>query len=110
MNTSPSATPKREEDVRECTLTACHRVGLYSHIGDHNSGDFLERACVELVAASGDACPLSPPYNDYLMTFRQAMRSCLEGKGHSGFGIYLQRLCTEAYTWRKFCAYHADRL
>ena len=103
--------PTQEElDVRSCVLKACHRVGLYRQIANPNSTEFLDRSCKELVTLSGDSCPIGPPYNNGLMTFRQAMRLCLEDKGYSGFKIFLQKLCTRAYTWKDFCEYHADGL
>ena len=97
-------------DVRKCTLRACHRVGLYANIRNPNDTRFLERACDELVEESGSSCPVHPPYNDYLLTFRQALRTCLLDQGYEVVRIYLQRLCTEGYTWDDFCRYHADRL
>ena len=71
----------RQSDVRECTLLACHRVGLYAHISDLDSDPFLDRPCVELVEASADSCPISPPYNDTLMTFRARYRRRAQGEG-----------------------------
>lgn len=99
-----------ERDVRRCTLDACHRVGLLSHIRNPADARFLDRPCRELVAESGDTCPVHPPYNDYLLSFRQALRQCLFDKGYDVVRVYLQRLCTEGYTWRDFCRYHADRV
>ncbi|MDH3216435.1 MAG: hypothetical protein OEN01_09115 [Candidatus Krumholzibacteria bacterium] len=108
MTDSPLST--LEQDVRQCTLAACHRVRLYKRIVHPNSPRFLDRPCNELVIESGESCPVGPPYNDYLMTFRQRLRTCLQDKGYDGFAIYLQRLCTDEFTWRDFCRYHADRL
>lgn len=100
---------QREADCRACTLRACHRVGLYTHISDPESDEFLGRACAELVTASNDQCPVAPPYNDVLMTFRQRYRSCLKDEGYKKIRIYLQRLCTEDWTWQTWCRYHSRR-
>ncbi len=104
----PPANP--EGDVRKCTLAACHRVGLYTSMRNPNDARFLERSCRELVDESGARCPVHPPYDDFLTSFRQALRACLMDKGHDVVRVYLQRLCTEGYTWNDFCRYHADRL
>jgi hypothetical protein len=97
---------QKEQDVRECTLAACHRVGLYTHISDHNSPMFLERATMELVSACDEECPIGPPYNDCLMTFKQKLRHCLlNEKGYRRVYIFLQRLC-EDQDWHYFCRYH----
>ena len=104
----------RASDVRRSVLTACHRVGLYTHIQNHDDDGFLSRPCSELVNESGATCPLAPPYNDYLMTFREAMRSALADAGYSAIVIYLQRLCSRLngvpFTWDVFCRYHARRV
>jgi len=104
----------RTADTRSCTLAACHRVGLYVHIHDPNGDEFLSRQCLELVTEAGVDCPVQPPYGDILMTFRQAMHTCLLDKGYTKVRLYLQRLCStlngQPYTWDDFCRYHADRL
>jgi hypothetical protein len=99
-----------ERDVRKCALGACHRVGLYAHVRHPNDPRFLNRPCHQLVDESGATCPVHPPYNDYLLSFRQALRQCLRDKGYDVVRVYLQRLCTEGYTWGDLCRYHADRL
>ncbi len=101
---------KMERDTRSAVLAACHRVGLYGHLRSSNGAAFLDRPCVELVSAAGETCPIGPPYNIVLHTFRESMRANLEAKGYSGFMLFLQRLCTQGFLWRDFCAYHADRL
>ena len=113
--TDPSASGiTRSANARSCALAACHRVGLYTHIQDPDSDGFLSRRCLELVTEAGVDCPVHPPYDDVLMTFRQVMRTCLEDKGYTQVRVYLQRLCSrlnrEPYTWDDFCRYHADRL
>ena len=100
----------RQSDVRECTLLACHRVGLYARISDPDSDLFLDHPCVELVEASADSCPISPPYNDTLMTFRARYVAALREKGYETVRVYLQRLCTEDWTWRRWCRHHAGRI
>ena len=100
----------RQSAVRECTLLACHRVGLYPHISDSESDRFLDRSCVELVEASVERCPISPPYNDTLMTFRARYVAALRERGYETVRVYLQRLCTEDWTWRRWCRHHARRI
>ena len=120
--------PTKEEEIRACTLAGCHRVGLYEDLTDPNSDAFLDREARELVEASDDECPIGPPYNDVLMTFREFMRSCLEGKGYTRIKIFLQRLCStkessdgpsgessgepsgDPFTWRDFCRWHVPRI
>ncbi len=101
---------QEERDVRSCVLAACHRVGLYPHLVGPNSKAFLDRPSAELVTAAGAACPIGPPYDPVLLTFRQELRAGLKEKGYSGFMIFLQRLCTRDFAWRDFCEYHADGL
>ena len=91
-------------------MAACQRVGLYRRISDPDSDLFLDRPCVELVEASADRCPVSPPYNDTLMTFRARYVGALKEKGYETVRVYLQRLCTEDWTWRRWCRYHARRV
>lgn len=100
----------RQSDVRECALLACQRVGLYARVSDPDSDLFLDRPCVELVEASADSCPISPPYNDTLMTFRARCVAALREKGYERVRVYLQRLCTEDWTWRRWCRHHAGRI
>ncbi len=107
---SESALRLRQSDVREAAIAACHRVGLYRRISDPDSDLFLDRPCVELVEASADRCPVSPPYNDTLMTFRARYVGALKEKGYETVRVYLQRLCTEDWTWRRWCRYHARRI
>ena len=99
-----------ERDVRKCALVACHRIGLYTNVQNPNDARFLTRLCREMVDESGAVCPVHPQYNDYLLTFRQSLRECLLEKGYDVVRVYLQRLCTEGYTWTDFCRYHADRI
>ena len=99
-----------ERDTRSAVLAACHRVGLYGHLKNSRSAEFLDRPCTELVEAAEETCPIGPPYNIVLHTFRETMRAELACRGHSGFMIFLQRLCTKGFSWRDFCEYHADRL
>ncbi|WP_419856878.1 hypothetical protein [Candidatus Palauibacter irciniicola] len=96
--------------MRECAMRACRRVGLYRRISDPDSDLFLDRPCVELVEASADRCPVSPPYNDTLMTFKARYVGALKEKGYETVRVYLQRLCTEEWTWRRWCRYHARRV
>ncbi|MXW66110.1 MAG: hypothetical protein F4Z72_03710 [Gemmatimonadales bacterium] len=103
-------TDARQSDVRECAMAACQRVGLYRRISDPDSDLFLDRRCVELVEASADRCPVSPPYNDTLMTFKARYVGALKEKGYETVRVYLQRLCTEEWTWRRWCRYHARRV
>ncbi len=102
---------QREEDCRECTLAACQRVGLYPQLDDPDSQDFLARSTAELVEAAFLTCPIGPPYNDILMTFKQRYRSCLEDKGYKTIRLFLQRLCQEGTqsTWEGFCKFHGSR-
>ena len=99
-----------ERAVRSAVLAACHRIGLYGQVQSPHDAAFLDRPCVELVAVAEETCPIGPPYNIVLHTFRETMRAELEDDGYSDFMIFLQRLCTEGFLWRDFCEYHADRL
>lgn len=99
-----------EREVRSAVLAACHRIGLYGHLRSPHSPEFLDRPCAELVAAAAEDCPIGPPYNIVLHTFRESMRAELAAQGHDGFMIFLQRLCAQDFLWRDFCEYHADRL
>lgn len=110
MPTQESESALRQSDVRECALLACRRVGLYRHVSDPDSDLFLDRPCVELVEASADRCPISAPYNDTLMTFRARYAHALKEKGYETVRVYLQRLCTEDWTWRRWCRHHARRV
>ena len=101
---------QEERAVRSAALAACHRVGLYGHLKSSQAAAFLDRPCLELVSAAGETCPIGPPYNIVLYTFRETMRAELDKKGYAGFMLFLQRLCTQGFLWRDFCEYHADRL
>ena len=100
----------RRDAVQRSALAGCRRIGLYHDVTDAASGRFLDRSCAELVEASMDECPVSPPYNDILMAFRQRYGRCLEEEGYGLVRVYLQRLCTEGWTWRQWCRYHATRM
>ena len=106
----------KEEDIRACVLDACHRVGLYDQFDDPNGAPFLDRLANELVIAAEDTCPHGPPYNVFLMTFREAMRSGLSRRGYTDVTIFLQRLCStkapggDPFTWRDFCKWHVPQV
>ena len=106
----------REEDIRACVLDACHRVGLYPQLDDFNGTEFLDRLAKELVEAADETCEVAPPYGDILMTFREAMRTCLIDRGYDRISIFLQRLCStkapdgDPFTWRDFCKWHVPRV
>jgi len=106
----------REEDIRACVLEGCHRVGLYPQLADPNGDAFLDRVATELVEAADEVCPVAPPYGDVLMTFREAMRTCLVDKDYTRISIFLQRLCStkspggDPFTWRDFCKWHVPRI
>ena len=93
----------REEDIRACVLDACHRVGMYKQLDDPNGGDFLDRSSNELVTAADDTCPHGPPYNVFMMTFRERMRSCLTSRGYTDITIFLQRLCSKKSSGERKC-------
>jgi hypothetical protein len=82
---------------------------MYPNFNDPNAAEFLDRNAVELVTASLDECPISPPFNTVLMTFKQRYRTCLTDKGYKTIILFLQRLCNEDFTWRDFCEFHARR-
>lgn len=107
---APRQSDVRQSDVRQSAMLACRRVGLYRGISDPDSDLFLDRPCVELVEATADRCPISPPYNDTLMTFRARYVGALKEKGYGKVRVYLQRLCTEDWTWRRWCRHHARRI
>ena len=99
----------RESSVQVSALDACQRVGLYEDIRVGSHPLFLDRPCEELVRAAGESCPISPPYNDVLMTFREGYIEFLCAIGFDSVRIHLQRLCTKTWTWRDWCAFHSRR-
>ena len=100
---------RRRELVRHGALVACHRVGLYLHIQDAESPQFLDRRCEELVKAARSACPIAPPYANTLMAFRNRYLGLLAGYGYKNARVRLQRLCSDKWTWRTWCEYHISR-
>ena len=100
----------REWSVRVSALDACKRVGLNKHIRVASNPSFLDQPCGELVRAAGESCPVSPPYNDVLMTFREHYIELMSELGFDGVRVHLQRLCTKGWTWSTWCLYHSTRV
>ena len=44
------------------------------------------------------------------MTFRARYVGVLKERGYETVRVYLQRLCTEGWTWRRWCGHHARRI
>ena len=100
---------RRREKVRRSALGACQRAGLYRDVPDRDSPLFLDRPCVELVEATGDVCPITPPYGHTLMAFRECYLMLLEGYGYKNARVRMQRLCTKDWTWKDWCEHHITR-
>ena len=100
---------RRREKVRSSAFGACQRVGLYLRISHEDNPRFLDRPCEDLVKASGERCPMKPPYNNKLMAFRACYLMLMEGHGYDSARVRLQRLCTEGWTWKTWCEHHITR-
>ncbi len=100
---------RRREKVRRSALGACQRAGLHRHVPDRDSPLFLDQPCVELVEATGDVCPITPPYGHTLMAFRECYLMLLEGYGYKNARVRMQRLCTKGWTWKDWCEHHITR-
>ena len=100
---------RRREKVRRSAFGACQRVGLYLRISHEDNPRFLDRPCEDLVKASGERCPMKPPYNNKLMAFRACYLMLMEGHGYDSARVRLQRLCTEGWTWKTWCEHHITR-
>ena len=104
-----AAVYRRREKVRRSALGACQRAGLYRDVPDRDSPLFLDQPCVELVEATGDVCPITPPYGHTLMAFRECYLMLLEGYGYKNARVRMQRLCTKGWTWKDWCEHHITR-
>ena len=69
VSIASSSNPCVTSGVSAATIEG-QRVGLYLRVSHEDNPRFLDRPCEELVKASGERCPMKPPYNNKLMAFR----------------------------------------